>query len=293
MIGIKKISQKFSNLNQVGKIMLFCSVSILFLFSCKTEENKGSVVAKVGEHELYSSDINFLSYSIADSSEVVSNYVTKWVEEKILIIEAEKSNAIDLEDIDRKVNEFKADLLIHQLISNLVNAQLDTNVSNKEIDAYYQKHKSDFQLNDYLVKVLYLKIPLDAPDIETIENTYKLKKEEDIKTIEEYAKIYASNFYYDFESWIYFDDILKEIPLHDINKDRFILKRSKIRFEETGFYYFLNIIDYKLKNSISPIDFERNNIKLRILNRRVKELREEIKNNIIKKGYDNNTISLY
>ena len=102
-----------------------------------------------------------------------------------------------------------------------------------------------------------------------------------------------SNFYYDAENWIYFDDILKEVPLQDINKDKFILKRSKIRFEEGGFYYFLNIIDYKLKNSISPLSFERNKIKDRIINIRIRALREEIRKEIITNAYANDKVKIY
>jgi len=200
---------------------------------------------------------------------------------------------MDFYAIDRRIEEFRNDLLIHQLENQRIETELDTNVSSTEIESYYKEHQADFQLNDYLVKVLYLKIPLDAPDIDKIGGAYKLRKDEDIETIDEYAKIYASNFYYDLDSWIYFDDILKEIPLHDINKDRFILKRSKIRFEESGFYYFLNIVDYKLKNSTSPISFERENIKARIINLRIKDLREKIKNDIIKNAYENGNVTIY
>ena len=261
--------------------------------SCKTGEDKGTLIAQVGDHELYASDLDFLSYSMADSAAVVSAYVDEWVDEHILVSAAEETEELDHQSIERKVEEFKNDLLIHQLENQRIEVELDTVVSEEEITAYYREHETDFELNDYLVKVLYLKIPLDAPDIEKIGSAYKLRNEDDLETIEIYAKVYASNFYYDIDSWIYFDDLLKEIPLHDINKDRFILKRSKIRFEENGFYYFLNIVDYKLKNSISPLSFERENIKARIINLRIKDLREKVKNDIIKKAYEENKVTLY
>ncbi|OIQ28709.1 MAG: hypothetical protein BM555_05775 [Crocinitomix sp. MedPE-SWsnd] len=71
------------------------------------------------------------------------------------------------------------------------------------------------------------------------------------------------------------------------------MKRSKIRFEEEGTYYFLNIIDYKLKNTTSPIEFESSNIKERIINKRVMDLREDIKNEIISKAYEQNAVTKY
>ena len=289
MIGFKKISKFCFQLDWKLTLLL----SLLINLSCTESVDKGKLIAQVEEQELYSTDVSFLNYSADDSAEVVSNYIQEWIEEQILVSEAENSTLVDIETIDRKVNEFRNDLLIHQLENMKIEEQLDTNVHEEEIEVYYQDHKDDFQLNDYLVKVLYLKIPLDAPEIEKIGSAYRLRKEEDLGTIEVYAKMYASNFYYDIESWIYFDDLLKEIPLHDINKDRFILKRSKTRFEENGFYYFLNIVDYKLKNSISPISFERENIKARIINLRIKDLRETIKNDIIKKAYEDSKVTLY
>jgi hypothetical protein len=268
-------------------------ILIISSASCGGKVDKGRLLAKVGESELYETDVTFLGYTQLDSAAVVSRYVDEWVAERILVNEAEQDENMDMQSIDRRIEEFRNDLLIHQLENQRIEAELDTSVSTQEIEKYYTDHQADFQLNDYLVKVLYLKIPLDAPDIDKIGSAYKLRKDEDIETIDIYAKMYASNFYYDIENWIYFDDLLKEIPLHDINKDRFILKRSKLRFEENGFYYFLNIVDYKLKNSTSPISFERENIKTRIINLRIKNLREKIKNDIIKNAYENGNVTIY
>lgn len=284
-------------MNKTGTISILwnvlCLIILLSLASCKTDENKGRIVAKVGDKNLYSSDLKFLSYASDDSAEVVTNYVNVWIEKEILLYEAENSESVDQAAINRKVESFRNDLLIHELENQKINEALETNITRGDIETYYKEHEDDFQLNDYLVKVLYLKIPLDAADIEKIESAYKLRRESDLEFVDEYAKNYASNFYYDIENWIYFDDLLKEIPLHDINKDRFILKRSKIRFEENGFYYFLNIVDYKLKNTLSPISFERDNIKERIMNNRIKALREEIKKDIIKKAYEERKIERY
>lgn len=271
---------------------LISLISLAFT-ACSGGEDKGELLAKVGEQELYANDLPFLEFTAEDSAEVVSAYINSWVADRILVEEANNTEQIDHQSIEQRVDQFRNDLLIHELENIKINEQLDTAVSETEIKDYYNEHEDDFQLNDYLVKVLYLKIPVDAPDIEKIGNAYKLRKDEDLSTIEIYAKVYASNFYYDIDSWIYFDDLLKEIPLHDINKDRFILKRSKLRFEENGFYYFLNIVDYKLKNSISPLSFERENIKARILNLRIKKLRETIKNEIIKKAYEQGNVTLY
>jgi len=276
---------------------VFILFTLFLLVSCSGNGDKGKLLASVNDKELYQGDLDFMfahkRYSYDDSIALVNDYTAQWVEEQVMVNEAEKSDQIDQNVIDVRVENFKNDLLIQELENTLIGERLDTNVTDEEIKAYYLTHQKEFQLNDYLVKVLYLKIPLDAPDIEKIARAYKLTKGSDLEEIQVYAKIYATNFYYDTENWIYFDDLLKEVPLQDINKDNFILKRSKTRLEEGGFYYFLNIIDYKLKNSISPLSFEKENIRERILNVRILKLREEIKNEIVNKAYAEQNVKIY
>lgn len=276
---------------------LYYIIGFVLFYSCSSSNDKGALLASVGDKELYQADLNYLfahnRYSFDDSVALVKAYTLSWVDDQILLLEAEKTDEIDRQTIDQRVENFKNDLIIYELENLLLNQRMDTVVTDQEIQAYYKSNQKEFQLNDYLVKVLYLKIPFDAPDIDIVAQSYKLNKPTDLQNIQEYAKIYASNFYYDAENWIYFDDILKEVPLQDINKDKFILKRSKIRFEEGGFYYFLNVIDYKLKNTLSPLNFEKQNIKDRILNNRIRNLREEIKNEIITKAYATDQVIIY
>jgi len=266
------------------------------MISCSGNNERGELLARVNEAELYENDLKHIYQGFLtaeDSAALKSDFILSWIDEQILVQEAMNKESIDQDEIERKTESFKNDLLISKLEEALVNERLDTVITEDEVETYYNEHQSEFELNDYLVKVLYLKISTDAPDIDKIAQHYKLNKEEDVEQIDIYAKIYAKNYYYDPENWIYFDDLLKEIPLHDINKDRFIMKRSKVRFEESGYYYFLNIIDYKLKNTISPISFERNNIKERIINMRVRKLREDLKNEIISNAKNSDNVTIY
>ncbi|MCB9223473.1 MAG: hypothetical protein R2780_05100 [Crocinitomicaceae bacterium] len=275
----------------------FIPVLILIITSCSGDDNKGKLLASVNDAELYEIELkSYLKeqdYNPEDSADLASDFVDQWVKDQILVQEAQNNENVDNDKVEHKVEAFRNDLYILELEQELVNERLDTNITDEEIQQYYESHPQDFQLNDYLVKVLYLKIPVDAPDIEKISYKYKLYKETDINEIELYAKIYATNYYYDENNWIYFDDLLKEIPLQDINKDRFIMKRSKTRFEENGYHYFLNIIDYKLKNTTSPLSFEKNNIKERIINIRIKDLRDQVKNEIISKAYNDGNVKIY
>lgn len=278
-------------------IFVALNISILILTACNSG-SKGKVVAKVYDKTLTENDIKFLftgkNLSVQDSTDLAKNYIDNWIDEQILVHQAEgaKSN-LNLEEIEAKANHYKNILIINHLENDYVQQNLDTVISENEYVTFYKDHKADFQLNDYLVKILYIKVPVDAPEIEKVEKLYKLNKPTDIVEIQEYAKLYASNFYYDVENWIYFDDLTKEIPLVDFNKDRFITRKSKTIIDEVDYFYFLNVIDYKLKNTTSPLDFERNNIKQRILNKRVKTLKEEFRKQKIEKANNENAVKIY
>ncbi len=274
----------------------FVIILILITTTACSNQQKGEVIAQVYDKELRTTDIDFLfknkNLSIDDSIKLTKNYVDNWVEEQILLHQSTLQN-IDLDAINDKANHYKNILIINQLENNYVNSHLDTTITEDEYVMYYKNHKDDFQLNDYLVKILYIKVPIDAPNINQLEKWYKLYSDTDIDDIRKYANLYATNFYYDKDNWIYFDDITKEIPLTDFNKDRFITRKSKTIIDENDYFYFLNVIDYKLKNTTSPLEFEKNNIKQRIINTRVKHLKEKFRQQNIEKAYNEKAVKLY
>lgn len=274
-------------------IYLFFGLFLLTLFhSCQQQKSK--VVAKVYDQELRVDDIRFLYenqyLSLDDSAQIVNQYISDWIEQQILLHESLSDSTVNVTDIDRKVDKYRNELIIYQYENHYIQTHLDTNVSDQEIQAYYQAHKADFQLSDYLVKVLYIKLPTDAPDLNQVEQWYLLKNEQDTIDLQTYAQLYAANFYFDTQHWIYFDDLTKEIPLENINKSNFVSRKTKRKFEDANYVYFLNIIDYKLKNTTSPLDFERNNIKKRLLNIKTKNMRKDLRNNLINNAYENKAV---
>jgi hypothetical protein len=254
------------------------------LFSCNEDEEKGEVLASVYLNELMLSSI---PDGLDDKEK--KEFVDDWINTQIYL-EAFKQAKIDTSEIIKRVKAYENSLKVYKLEELLVAERLDTIIKAKEINEFYQNHKADFELKDYLVRVMYLKVPSEAPDLGKIEQMYLLKNPKDTAMMQDYAKLYAANFYFDHETWVYFDDILKEVPLQDFNKEQFIVRKTKRNFEENGFMYFLNIYDYRLKDALSPLEFETENIKQRILNQRKKKLRIVIKRELLEKAYAENKI---
>lgn len=277
------------------KFWLFL-VCAAYLTSACSSNQKEKLVASVYDLQLTEQELKseiIKQNALQDSSKFADIYINNWIKEHVVVHFAQQTELEELDQINTKVENYRNQLLVHYFQNKLIAERLDTVVTHEEIKSYYQSHKPDFQLKDYLVKVLYIKVSEDAPDLEKLSKWYRLNDSEDEESIIQYAGLYATNFYFDKINWIYFDEITKEIPLTDINKDRFITQKSDIKFSENNYYYFLNILDYKLKNSASPLEFEKENIKARILNKRILALRNTIEIELIQKAENENAIKKY
>ena len=72
-----------------------------------------------------------------------------------------------------------------------------------------------------------------------------------------------------------------------------MLKNKKlIEFSENGKHYLVRIVDYKLKDGISPLSLEKPNIRRIILNNRKIEFLENLKLDIYKKAKKNKEIEI-
>jgi len=140
---------------------------------------------------------------------------------------------------------------------------------------------------------LYLKIPKNSTQLNKIKKYYKLTKEGDIDILTKYAQKSAEVFYYNVEEWIFYDDLLKQIPIEGYNKVNFITKKKKIYFEKEDFIYFVNVYDFRIKDGISPLSFEKDKIKSILLNIRANNLRKELRSNLFSDGIENNSIEIY
>lgn len=269
-------------------------VSLFFstLFSC----NSDIIVASVGEIQLTESDARTLmKYQEIDinNNKEYTDFLNNWCAKEVFKQELITEFPEEWDLIRLRGESFSSDLSKFYLEEIEIDKQLDTLVSQAEIDTFYSKHKGEFIMQDYLVKALYLKIPksVDFKE-EGIQYKYLLKKDKDTADINSYAKLYAENFYND-SNWVYFKELSKEIPLEGFNIDNIVLSRGKTYFSDERHTYFLNIIDFKLKDDVPPLSFLENQIKEIIVLNRLQKLREQNESKLIKKLKQKYEISIH
>lgn len=238
--------------------------------------------------EVYENTPNSLSKE--DSLAFTESYINSWIKERLVLLKAKEILPDSMLDIEDQIEAYKRSLIVYQYERAYINSNLDTNVNEQEIIAYYNSNKDDFILNDYIIKVLYIKLLKDDNRIPKIHKHYKLSREGDVDKLEDILQGNAENYYYDPNNWLFFDDLLKEVPIQDFNRQSFIQNRRKVSFEEGDFVYFLNILDYRLKDAYSPLSLEREKIKSIILNNRSNELRVKLREELFNDALKDNSI---
>lgn len=263
----------------------------LLLTSCQRIDNRTDKIARVYDNYLYLSDIqNILSSGISgqDSTDYVNNYIDAWIRQQLILHQAEQSLQSDDKDIAQQIEEYRRSLLIFKFESEVIRRKLDTIVDEIEIEKYYNANPQNFELKDNIVRVNYVKLLHKAPNISLFRKYVQSSDNADKTKLIDLCQRYAVNFFLDDDTWLFFTDVLKEIPIKTYDKEAYLKNNRFIEFQDSAYLYLLNIKGFQISESISPLSFERDRIKSMIINKRktmlIAKMHDEIYLEAIRKG---------
>jgi len=287
-------------LNLSWKNIVIVAIQAVFILSfteCKQAKNKsGKIIAKAYNANLYLDDLlSVLPNNLKgeDSLTFTKNFIDSWVKKQVLLHHAENNITIDSKEIENKLEEYKSSLITYAYERELISQKLDTNITDQEIEDYYTKNKDDFELKENIVKVVYVKVNSNSPKIKNVTEWYKLKGPKDREQLEIFCYQFAENYYLDDNSWLLFNDLLKEIPIKTYNQEQFLQNNRYIEMRDSSFSYFINILGFKIKDGVSPLSFEKQNIKNILLNKRKMELIDRMQDDIFKQAQQNKDFEIY
>lgn len=262
--------------------------------SCNTDKHENAV-ARVYNDYLYRSDLEGIvpkGSTQNDSIEIINEYLTNWIKHKLELKQAERNLSKNQKDFSKQLENYRNSLIIYTYESELIKQKLDTTVTDKEIATYYENNKENFSLKDNIVKVIYVKLLKSAP-INKFRPLVRNFDEPDRKKLEDLCTKYAVNSFLDDSKWLLFYDILKEIPIKTYDQEEYLNNNRFIEIQDSLYIYLLNIKGFMIKESVSPLSFEKNNIRNIIINKRKLELIENVKNSIFKDAKDNNDFEIF
>jgi len=270
----------------------------IFTFSCSffEQESEGVVIARVEKKQLFLSDVDGVVPEGVDSKDsllLINNYIHNWIKENLILHKAELNLKQSQKDVKRQLEDYRNSLIIYAYEKELIRQKLDTNITENEINQFYQANKQNFELRDDIVKVRYLKVAKNAPQIKKIRKVYKSSKEEDVMKLNEYAHQFSEKFFLNDSLWILFDELRKEVPIKVVDRKSFFKNVKHLELEDSLSYFFVYINDYRLKQDVAPLMFEKSNIKNIIINKRKLNLLNTVKSDLYQQALLNKDIEIY
>jgi len=268
-------------------------ITLLITASCSnTKPGAEEIsVARAYDKLLTISDIGDIAKgaeSEVDSMMKVNAFIEQWLRQQVLLYKAEQILDGEKKDVERQLEEYRKSLLIFNYEREYVSSHLDTSVSEKEIKEFYDSHQDDFILKENIIKVNYLILDKKTPRLEKVKTWFRSDGAREQKQLREYAFQYAVNFFFDNEAWLAFEELLKQIPIKTYDKEEYLRNNRFIEAQDSSYIYLVNIKGFRIKDSVSPLSFETENIRTMILNKRklklIEEMEKSIYNEALKKG---------
>lgn len=262
----------------------------------QNESNSGKVIAKVGNEELSLEAIQpymLSGLTARDSIKYAQKLIEQWAIDKLMYGEASEALSKEDQTIEKEVQRYKEDLINHRFEEKLVTENLDTAITKAEIEAYYNEHKESFILKDNIAKVNYVKVLTISNAIEKIKKLLQSTQPKDKEQLKSLCLQQADNYFLNDSTWLLLDDIKKEIPKLSNEADLNYAAGKTIEYTDNGYYYYLKIKEIRIKNSLSPLNFERQSIKKFILNTRRASVIKQYKQQLLEKAKSDKKIVIF
>ena len=275
----------------------------LLLAKWHTTSNQGPKaenppIARVYNQYLYKSDLAHLGEEVVnfdERSEIVDHYIQNWVSKRLLIAEAEANSMQKKADIEQRVLEYRYALLVHGFIEKLVNAQLNKEVSEEEILAYYQENQESFALRYNIFKGKFVVLPKNRPNGVKLRSLLVAEKSEKSQVaLKKYCLQFAKDYALDDTVWLQWEELIKATPFSKVRDKAKLLKKGVLlQTSDDEYFYYFKVEDFRLVNDVSPLEFVRNQIMDIIIYKRKIDLANKIKKDILQKSKNSNNCAVY
>jgi len=266
---------------------------VLVMLGCQNQKTAIRIpVAEVGKKILYYDQIpQMITENLyGDSIVMVQNYINRWAKQELLLMRAEANLSQSARDeIESQIEETRANLLIYQYQRQLMQERMDTTVSETNLEKYYASNENSFLLTSNIVKALFIKIPTSTPNISRIKYLARSNDQKDMQELERLCYNLAERFDDFNENWISVDRLLAELPNVIIGNEESFLRRNFYETEDSLSIYLIAIKDYRLRSSLAPYEYVKEDIRRLIMNLRrfefIQSLENGIYNNALKENY--------
>ena len=271
-------------------------VSLLLISCSQSKKGDSTPLVKVGNSLLTKQDLKEnipVSVSSDDSIIEAEHYIKTWVTDELMYDIARK-NTGDMERINQLVENYRRSLVIYQYQEQLINEKVIKKINDEDLYNYYKDNKEKFKLNQYLIKGVFLKVPVEAPDIGAIRDNYKSASSSvSREKLEKYSARTGATFDYFVDKWVSFDEVKNNWPA--ANRNLLVLGEGQNSFEQQDevFYYFLNVTEFLAPNDFAPFEYAKPVVQEMLVNQRKKDFLKQTEDDIYRRALNKGDVKFY
>lgn len=270
---------------------------LLLCGACKEQHDHGgrTPLVELDGNYLYHEDLQSVlpgGLSKDDSLLFAEHYIRNWVEDVLLYDKAQK-NIPNSDEIDKLVENYRKSLIMHAYQRALISQTLSEEISETELTDYYDKHQELFKVERPLIKGLFIKVPLTAPQLGSVRRWYKTETREAVERLEKYSLQNAVKYEYFYDKWVPMAEVVDLMPLKVSDVGEYLNKNRHVELKDTAFYYFLNVSDFREKGEQEPYEFARTQVKDMLLNMKQVDFMKQVKDDLYQRAEKRNNIKYY
>jgi len=279
--------------------LIIILISLLLLVSCRNshKQTKRIAIAQVGKLILYYDEMPKLiqrGVNEADSMALFQNYINKWAKRQLLLQKAEDNLTPAMkEEIAKQLEETRSNLVIYQYQRQMILEKLDTVLTDSELENYYAANENSFILTTNIVKALFIKLPLETPDLNKIKSLARSNDHNDLQQLESFCYQFAEKFDDFNEDWVPMNRLSVELQQNIENEEEFLKRNTFFETSDSTSVYLVSIRDYRLRSSLAPFEYVRDDIKRIIWNTRRYEFIQSLENGIYNDALKENSFKIY
>ncbi|NNE54671.1 MAG: peptidyl-prolyl cis-trans isomerase [Flavobacteriales bacterium] len=279
----------------------FIAFLFLSLWGCQffqpKEQSAENPIARVYTTNLYPSELEGLipaGITAGDSAKFAEKFVNDWIRKQLMISRAEEEVDLNEAEIDQKVLDYRYALTRSAYEKKYILENLNEEVTDGEIQEYYESHSEDFVLKQNIVRCLFAQMPKEAPRQRRFEKNFQTYPESDLNDLRDHTAQYANRAFLEDSLWVDFNEVIGGTPFDQIlDKNRILRTRKYLKEVDDNFDYYLRVLEYKMVDDVSPLEFVKENIKNILINKRKIALKRELEEKVYNEAARNNAFEIF
>jgi len=277
----------------------FLIILILTVFSCDwtIKSNHQDAIARVNSTFLTKDKIDaglFDGLSVQDSLIQIQNIINDWATQQLLQdgallnLEAQKQK-----EFETLVKDYKRDLLTSAYLEAMTKQNLDTIISNQELELAYKQNKELFYLKEDLIKLRYINHNLSMSNSNEIKRRFKRYNAED-RAILDTISLQFNSFFLNDSVWINSNQVISKIgPLQKGFNKVLLKKQNFIQLKDSLGLYLMQVKDVLEVGQQAPLAYVTPTLKQIIINKRKLKLVNQLKSEIVNDALRNKKFEIY